>query len=110
VLCVPKDSRRETIKDHYYSNNRSCPNITVWFNDIGYSDIEEGILKIDRVKRFGEKIYRPETVEVEFFQEDYKSRYSKATQLVNNTYRAKGLFFIDPYGYKAINPKTFVIC
>ncbi len=95
----------ETIKDHYYSNNRSCPNITIWFNDIGQSEIEHGVAKIDRVKRFGEKIYRPQNVNVEFFQEDYKSRYSKAIQLVNSTYRAKGLFFIDPYGYKAIKPE-----
>ncbi len=95
----------ETIKDHYYSNNRSCPNITVWFNDIGQSEIEHGVLKIDRVKRFGEKIYRPQNVNVEFFQEDYESIYPKAVQLVNSTYRAKGLFFIDPYGYKAIKPE-----
>jgi three-Cys-motif partner protein len=94
----------ETIKDHYYSNNSSCPNITIWFNDIGQSEIEHGVSKIDRVKRFGEKIYRPKNVSVEFFQEDYKSLYTKAVQLVNSTYRAKGLFFIDPYGYKAIKP------
>jgi three-Cys-motif partner protein len=95
----------ETIKDHYYSNNQSCPKVTVWFNDIGKSEIEQGVLKIDRVKRFGEKIYRPQNVKVEFFQDDYKSLYPKAVQLVNSTYRAKGLFFIDPYGYKAIKPE-----
>lgn len=95
----------ETIKDHYYSNNRSCPNITIWFNDIGQSEIEHNVSKIDRVKSFGEKIYRPQNVNAEFFQEDYQSLYTKATQLVNDTYRAKGLFFIDPYGYKAIKPE-----
>lgn len=95
----------ETIKDHYFSNNNSCPNITIWFNDLGQSEIEHGISKIDRVKRFSEKIYRPQNVNVEYFQEDYQSRYLKATQLVNNTYKAKGLFFIDPYGYKSIKPE-----
>ncbi|MBN1452450.1 MAG: three-Cys-motif partner protein TcmP [Anaerolineales bacterium] len=95
----------ETIKDHYYSNNRSCPNITIWFNDIGYSEIENDVLKIDRVKIFGEKIYRPSNVNVKFYQEDYQDLYPKAVQLVNSTYRAKGLFFIDPYGYKAIKPE-----
>lgn len=94
----------ETIKDHYYSNNRSCPNITVWFNDFGQSEIEPGVLKIDRVKRFGEKIYRPQNVNVEFFQEDYEGLYPKAIRLVNGTYKAKGLFFIDPYGYKTVKP------
>lgn len=95
----------ETIKDHYYSNNRSCPNITIWFNDLGQSEIEHGISKIDRVKRFSENIYRPFNVNVEFFQEDYQGLYPKATQFVNKTYRAKGLFFIDPYGYKSVKPE-----
>lgn len=94
----------ETIRDHYYSNNQSCPNITVWFNDIGKSEIERGVLKIDRVKRFGEKIYHPENVHIDFFHEDYESLCSKAVKLVNSTHRAKGLFFIDPYGYKAVKP------
>jgi three-Cys-motif partner protein len=95
----------ETVKDHYYSNNRSCPNITIWFNDIGQSEIEHGVSKIHRVRRYGEKIYLPKNVNVEYFQEDYKSLYSKAIQLVNTTNRSKGLFFIDPYGYKAIRPE-----
>jgi three-Cys-motif partner protein len=95
----------ETIKDHYFSNNRSCPNISIWFNDIGQSEIEHGVTKIERVKRFGEKIFRPQNVNVEFRQEDYKDLYPRAVQLVNSTYRAKGLFFIDPYGYKAIKPE-----
>ena len=95
----------ETIKDHFFSNNRSCPNITIWFNDIGQSEIEHGVSKIDRVKRFGEKIYRPQNVDVEYRQEDYQELYPKAVQLVNRTYKAKGLFFIDPYGYKAIKPE-----
>ncbi len=95
----------ETIKDHYYSNNRSCPNITIWFNDIGQSEIEYGVSKIERVKRFGEKIYRPQNVNVDYFQEDYESICLKAIKLVNSTFRAKGLFFIDPYGYKAIKPE-----
>jgi three-Cys-motif partner protein len=95
----------ETIKDHYYSNNRSCPNITIWFNDISLSEIEHGVPKIDRVKRFGEKIYRPQNVEVKYFQEDYESICSRAIKLVNNSRKAKGLFFIDPYGYKAIKPE-----
>jgi len=95
----------ETIKDHYFSNNRSCPNITIWFNDIGQSEIEHGVSKIDRVKRFGEKIYHPQNVYVKYRQEDYQDIYSEAIQLVNSTYKAKGLFFIDPYGYKAIKPE-----
>jgi three-Cys-motif partner protein len=94
----------ETIKDHYYSNNQSSPNITAWFNDSGKSEIEPGVLKIDRVKRFGEKVYRPQNGNVVFLQEDYENTFPRAVQLVNNSYRTKGIFFVDPYGYKAIKP------
>ncbi len=94
----------EIIKDHYYANKQSCPNMTVWLNDIGSSDIEQGVLKIDRVKSFGENIYRPSNVTVEYRNEEYEAIYPKAIQLVSNTRKAKGLFFIDPYGYKAIKP------
>src|SRR5215216_904842 len=68
----------ETIKDHYYSNNRTCPEITVWFNDIGLSEIEDGVLKIDRVKRYAAKVQLPQNVKIDYFQEDFESIYPKA--------------------------------
>ncbi|MBK9210262.1 MAG: hypothetical protein IPL71_19010 [Anaerolineales bacterium] len=36
----------EAIKNHYYANNQTCPNMTVWLNDIGLSEIETDILKV----------------------------------------------------------------
>jgi three-Cys-motif partner protein len=95
----------EVIHNHYYANNLSCPDMTVWFNDNGVSEIEPSILKVDRVKRYGDKIGLPPNVLVEYFREDYKKIYPKALELVNNTIQAKGLFFIDPYGYKDIRPE-----
>lgn len=94
----------EAIKNHFYANNQSCPNMTVWLNDIGFSEIEADILKIKRVERFGNSVFRPRNVNVEFTNEDYETIYPKAIKLVNSTRKAKGLFFIDPYGYKAIKP------
>jgi three-Cys-motif partner protein len=93
----------ETIKEHYYFNH-SCPNMTIWFNDLGYSEVEPGTSKIDRVKRFASNIEIPNNTIVEFCQEDYENLYPKAIRLINKTHRAKGLFFIDPYGYKAVKP------
>jgi len=95
----------ETIQDHYYANNLSCPNMTVWFNDNGISEIEPGIYKVDRVKGFGEKIALPPNIDVEYSKDDYDNIYPKAVTKVNNTPHAKGLFFIDPYGYKEIKPE-----
>lgn len=94
----------ETIKNHYDANNLSCPNMTVWFNDLGLSEIEPDILKIDRVKRFASNIDIPKNVIVEFHHEDYENLYPKAVRLINRTSKAKGLFFIDPYGYKTVKP------
>ena len=95
----------DVIHNHYYANNLSCPNMTVWFNDNAISDIDPIISKVDRVKSFGNKVGLPPNVAVEYFQEDYDIIYPKAISAVNHACRAKGLFFIDPYGYKDIKPE-----
>jgi three-Cys-motif partner protein len=94
----------DCIRNHYYSNNNSMPNMTLWFNDNGISEIEDGVYKVDRVQKIGSKIFRPDNVKVEFYRENYEDIYSKAIDLVSKTRDAKGLFFIDPFGYKAIKP------
>ena len=94
----------ECIQNHYYANRNSCPDLTVWFNDNGISEIEDGIYKTDRVEKIGSKIFRPDNVKVEFYKENYEDIYPRAIDLVSQTKDAKGLFFIDPFGYKAIKP------
>ena len=94
----------EAIKNHYYANEQTCPNVTIWFNDLGISKIEKNVPKIERVERFSQKIALPSNVQISYFQEDYETIYPKAIELVSNTKQSKGLFFIDPYGYKSIKP------
>jgi len=94
----------ESISSHYFSNNNSIPDMTIWFNDKGMSEIESGIYKIDRVKKIGENVFKPNNVNVEYYKENYEDIYPKAIELVSGTKDAKGLFFIDPFGYKAIKP------
>lgn len=91
------------IKNHYYSNKNSIPNMTVWFNDIGKSELEDGY-KVDRVERISKKISIPSNIDIRFFKEDYRNIFSKAIELVEQTKDAKGLFFVDPFGYKIIKP------
>lgn len=91
------------IKNHYYSNNNSIPNMTVWFNDIGKSELEEGF-KVDRVESISKKISIPSNVDIKFSKEDYRNIFPKAIKLVEQTKDAKGLFFVDPFGYKLIKP------
>ena len=33
----------DTIRNHYFANQKRCPNMTLWFNDNGISEIERGI-------------------------------------------------------------------
>lgn len=96
----------ECIKRHYFSNNKSCPNLYITFNDTGYSQIEKGVLKTERVERFINEIYRPSNVNVGFTNIDYKDLIKKLLNRVsklNNNERA--LIFIDPWGYKEIKPE-----
>ncbi len=94
----------ETIKNHYFANGETCPDIEVWFNDNGESEIEPGIAKIERVRRFSEEVFVPENVELRFFQEDFSLILTQALTTITSTYNSKGLFFIDPWGYKSIRP------
>ena len=93
------------VMHNQYSNNLCCPNMTVWFNDNGISDIDPNVSKIERVKGLGNRIELPPNVIVEYFREDYDIIYPKAVAAVNHASHAKGLFFIDPYGYKDIKPE-----
>jgi three-Cys-motif partner protein len=92
----------DAIKNHYYSNNNTSPNITVWFNDNGESEMEPGISKVDRVQRLCKSLFVPTNVSLEFKIGDYDTILPQALNILRTTQRSKGLFFLDPYGYKDI--------
>jgi three-Cys-motif partner protein len=94
----------EVIKNHYFANNQSCPNMTVWFNDSAMSKIEKGILKIGRVKNLVDHVHLPRNVTIEYFTEAYDQVHARALHLTRGTVNSKSLFFIDPYGYKDVTP------
>jgi three-Cys-motif partner protein len=94
----------DTIRNHYFANKKSCPNMTLWFNDNGISEIERSVYKTDRVQRISNEFFIPTNVKIEYFKEDYEDICPKAIDLARQTKDAKGLFFIDPFGYKDIKP------
>jgi len=94
----------EKIKDHYFANNQSCPNMTVWFNDKDKSQIEPDKFKIDRVKERCSKIFKPDNVEVIYSKDDYVDLYPKVVNKIERLGNEKLLLFIDPYGYKEVQP------
>lgn len=96
----------ECVKNHYYSNGNTCPNLFIIFNDSEESEIEPGKLKVDRVKEFASKIFHPENVQIGYSKIDYNRLVTKVierTSLLKGYERA--LVFIDPWGYKEIDPK-----
>jgi three-Cys-motif partner protein len=93
----------DCIRNHYFAKQNSIPNMTVWFNDIGKSKLEDGY-KVNRVERISQGMVVPPNVELKFFREDYREIFPKAIDRVRQTKDAKGIFFIDPFGYKIIKP------
>lgn len=96
---------REIIKNHYFDNKMEIPNISIWFNDNGMSEIEPGKSKVDRVAEASSKIFWPPKLEIEYFKEDYEVIYPRAIDVVQQKKDAKGFFFLDPFGYKSIKPE-----
>jgi three-Cys-motif partner protein len=94
----------DAIRNHYFSNQQTCPNMMIWFNDIGKSEIEDGVYKVDRVEQIASKMFIPPNVEIQFHQKDYRDIFPLAINEIKRTKDAKGLFFIDPFGYKVIKP------
>ncbi len=84
----------------------SNPNFVthVWFNDKGYSKIESKRLKIDRVRDICDQM-KNVNINIEYTNEEYNMILPKAMKKFTSSFKSKGLFFIDPYGYKDIDPK-----
>lgn len=95
----------ECVRNHYNGNNNTCPNLFINFNDSEVSEIEVGKLKIDRVKDFASKIFRPENVQLGFTSIDYNIIIPKVIERTNSLRGdERALIFVDPWGYKEINP------
>lgn len=92
----------KTIKNHHFSNQKKSPNIDVWFNDNGASEIEIGKKKIERVKTFVSEIYCPKNVTIKYSDLDYLNVISDVQKNVERYKKEKHLIFIDPHGYKDI--------
>lgn len=94
-----------TIKDHYFSNNKKCTDIKLFFNDSGLSDIEPNIYKIDRIRIECDKTFQPENLEIEYHKKDFMTIKDVVLKEVNTlTESERALVLIDPYGYKDIDP------
>jgi len=94
----------ETIKNHY-AKGEKCPNLFITFNDSEKSKIDKEKYKIERVEEFAKDIFVPPNVRVGYSKIDYKNLITK---VIERTKRLasdeRALIFIDPWGYKEIDP------
>ncbi|MCW3074268.1 MAG: hypothetical protein JWP69_1337 [Flaviaesturariibacter sp.] len=95
----------ECIKNHYYANGEKCPNLFVTFNDSEKSKIDKEKYKIERVEGFAKNIFTPPNVKVGYSKIDYKDLVPKVIERTNKLASdERALIFIDPWGYKEIDP------
>ncbi len=88
-----------------FSNNPSeCPNILFVFNDKDKSTIEPEKYKIERVEELAQHIQLPSNVHIDYNKEDFSNILPISIEKVKKRpIYSRGLFFIDPYGYKEID-------
>lgn len=98
----------KTISNHYFSNNQTCPDIDLYLNDNGKSEIEPDKLKIERVEKLSEKIFKPQNLNIQFSSIDYSKICPTVLNKLNISKQDKHLIFIDPHGYKDIKLKQIV--
>lgn len=96
----------ETIKNHFFSNGKQCPDIEILFNDKDKSEIEKDKYKIERVQDAASSIFLPDNVGVQYSREDYNEIFPKLIKdLKEIGSNGRTLIFLDPYGYKEIKSK-----
>jgi three-Cys-motif partner protein len=95
----------DKIKDHFVLNKDSHLKISLIFNDNGFSEITDNIKKVKRLKTIVEQNYLPSNLTIEYHDEEFEEILFKSIERISSTSKSKALFFIDPYGYKNINPK-----
>lgn len=84
--------------------NANPPVVEVLFNDNGMSEIEPNISKIQRLKRFVAEKQIPKNVKIHFSEKAFDEVLVEASETDKLSSGVKSLFFIDPYGYKDIQP------
>ena len=96
----------DKINEHFMLNFSSKLNIFLTFNDNGYSAIEPGTKKIERLRTIIDHTSHSQRITIDYSFDEFENILTRSIQRVSSTDKAKALFFIDPYGYKNIHPKS----
>jgi three-Cys-motif partner protein len=99
----------ETIKNHFFENQKKCIPIDVFLNDPGMSQIEPDRRKIDRVRDAVDKLFRPSSVKVHYGASGYTEILKDVKEQVSKLKSSeRAIVFIDPWGYKDIKPDDLI--
>jgi len=85
----------DKIRDHYFENNKSIPNMKILFNDADNQ-------KIEKLAKLVTDYFKPHNCHIELRQMDYSSLKNEIIKEIEDYQDEKGLIFLDPYGYKEI--------
>lgn len=80
------------------------PYVHFYFNDLEQSEIETNISKIERLKKIVSKRKYHRNIYIHFSEEDFAVALEKSLPIAIEEKNSRSLFFVDPYGYKEIQP------
>lgn len=80
--------------------------IHFYFNDSGKSKIEKGVLKITRLQAIVNERKYHRNIYLNFSDKDYAIALKEALPIAKENKNSRSLFFVDPYGYKKIQPQS----
>lgn len=93
----------EVIQNYLNDNGGICKPITIWLNDNGKSEIEPHLYKIGRVEKLVKDLNLSPSIPVEYYKRDFQDIFPIALDFMRGKRKSRGLFFIDPCGYKDID-------
>lgn len=92
--------------DFLYSGPTFPPYIHFYFNDNGKSEIEKNISKVERLKRIVNQTKYHPNIYLNFSEVDFDIALKNSLPIAKENINSRSLFFIDPYGYKKIQPQV----
>ncbi|MDK9709011.1 MAG: three-Cys-motif partner protein TcmP [Desulforhopalus sp.] len=81
------------------------PYIHFYFNDLGKSKIEKNISKIERLRQIVRLRKYHRNIYINFSEEEFAIALEKSLPIAKEDKTSRSLFFVDPYGYKEIQPQ-----
>lgn len=96
-----------TVVEYFTTSPSTKLKLNIWLNDYGQSVVQKKLKKIQRVEEHASGIALPaDKAELKYSDHEYSNMLTHVEAvLAKFDSSEKALIFIDPWGYKSINPK-----